>query len=99
VEDDDGNLYAGCNIESASYGLTICAERVAIFAAIAAGARPRRLAVSCGQPADPVTLRTPCGGCRQVMLDQMGSDAEILIDGVGPFTVGELLPHGFRLSQ
>ena len=98
VEGDDGRMYRGCNVESASYGLTVCAERVAIFSAIAAGARPVRLAVTCleGDPADATSL-TPCGACRQVMLDQMGPDAEVLIDGVGRFTVDDLLPHGFRL--
>lgn len=98
VEGDDGRIYYGCNIESASYPLTICAERVAIFSAIAAGAKPRRIAVSClqGDPSDPTSL-TPCGACRQVMLDQMGPDASVLVDGVGQFTVDELLPHGFRL--
>lgn len=98
VEGDDGSIHVGCNIESASYGLTICAERVAIFAAIAAGARPVRLAVTClgGNPADPTSL-TPCGACRQVMLDQMNAEARVIIDGVGEFTVGGLLPLGFRL--
>lgn len=99
VETDTGTVFRGCNIESASYGLTICAERVAIFSALASGVRPVRLAVAClkGDPADPTSL-TPCGACRQVMLDQMGPDAEITIDGVGVFTVVDLLPLGFRLS-
>ena len=98
VEADDGGIYHGCNVESASYPLTMCAERVAIFSAIAAGANPRRIAVSClwGDPADPNSLM-PCGACRQVMLDQMGPDAQVLVDGVGEFTVAELLPRGFRL--
>jgi cytidine deaminase len=98
VDGSDGKVYRGCNIESASYGLTVCAERVAIFSTIASGARPERLAVTCvnADPNDPTSL-TPCGACRQVMLDQMGPDAEVLIDGVGRFTVGDLLPHGFRL--
>lgn len=99
VEASDGTVYPGCNIESASYGLTVCAERVAMFSAIAAGARPLRLAVTClrGDPTEATTL-TPCGACRQVMLDQMGPDAEVLIDHVGRFTVADLLPLGFRLA-
>ena len=98
VETEDGTIFRGCNIESAAYPTTICAERVAIFAALAAGAKPRRLAVSClkGDPSDPTSL-TPCGGCRQVMLDQMGTDAPVMVDGVGEFAVGDLLPYGFRL--
>lgn len=100
VETVNGQIYLGCNIESASYGLTVCAERVAIFAALAAGAAPTRLAVTCpnGDPSDPTSL-TPCGACRQVMLDQLGPNAEVLIDRVGTFTVADLLPLGFRLPQ
>jgi cytidine deaminase len=98
VQADDGQIYRGCNIESPSYPLTVCAERVAIFSAIAAGARPLRLAVSClrGDPTDPSSLM-PCGACRQVMMDQMGPDAPVLIDGVGEFSVAQLLPEGFHL--
>jgi cytidine deaminase len=98
VEADDGQIYRGCNVESASYSLTMCAERVAIFTAIAAGASPRRLAVSClqGDPADPGSLM-PCGACRQVMRDQMPPDATVIVDGVGEFSVAELLPVGFRI--
>lgn len=98
VEADDGKIYSGCNIESASYGLTMCAERVAIFNAISNGAKPLQIALSClrGDPGDPNSLM-PCGACRQVMMDQMGPDAFVFIDGVGKFTVGQLLPKGFRL--
>jgi cytidine deaminase len=100
VEASDGQTFAGCNVESASYGLTICAERVAIFATIAAGATPTRIAVTCleGDTSTPTSL-TPCGACRQVMLDQLGPDARVLIDGVGEFTVNDLLPLGFRLPE
>lgn len=98
VEAADGRIFHGCNVESASYGLTVCAERIAIFAAIAAGAAPQRIAVTCllGDPSVPMSL-TPCGACRQIMLDKMGPDAEVLVDGVGTFTVDDLLPLGFRL--
>jgi len=98
VEADDGCVYPGCNVESPAYPLTICAERTAIFSAIAAGARPVRIAVTClrGDPSDPVSLM-PCGACRQVMLDQMGPDARVIVDRVGELSVGDLLPMGFRL--
>jgi cytidine deaminase len=98
VQTEAGHVFLGCNIESPSYGLTICAERVAIFAARAAGATPTAIAVACvrGDPQVPSSLM-PCGACRQVMLDQMGSEARCYIDGVGEFTVAELLPLGFRL--
>lgn len=95
---EDGTIFQGCNIESASYGLTVCAERVAIFAAVAAGAKPHLLAVSCreGDASEPGSLM-PCGACRQVMLDQLRGEALVLVDGVGQFTVEELMPRGFRL--
>jgi cytidine deaminase len=98
VETDDGRVFLGCNIESASYGLTICAERVAIFAARASGADPAAIAVTCvrGDPNTPNSL-TPCGACRQVMMDQMGPEAHCYVDGVGEFTVADLLPMGFQL--
>ncbi len=98
VQCDEGRVFRGCNIESASYGLTICAERVAIFSAVAQGARPTRLAVTCvqGNASTPGSLM-PCGACRQVMLDHMGPDAAVIVNNVGVFTVAELLPHGFQL--
>lgn len=75
LEDQDGRFHTGCNIESASYGLTVCAERVAAFRAIAEGARRfRRLAVA----ADTETLTPPCGACRQVLWELCG-DIEILL--------------------
>ena len=98
VQAIDGQLYCGCNVESASYGLSMCAERVAIFNSISAGARPIAMAVSCldGDPAQPESLM-PCGACRQVMLDQMGPDGAVYVDRVGAFSVAELIPRGFRL--
>lgn len=100
VETESGAVVLGCNIESASYGLTICAERVAIFAALAAGERPARIALTCvrGDPSMPVSL-TPCGACRQVILDQLGPDAVVIIDRVGEFSIDDLLPYGFRLPS
>jgi cytidine deaminase len=98
VEDASGAVFVGCNVESASYGLTICAERSAIFSAVAAGAeRPfRALAVTCldAQPAGC----SPCGACRQVMIEHMGVKGTVLVDGVGTYACGELLPYGFSLD-
>jgi cytidine deaminase len=75
IEDADGRIYPGCNIESSSYGLTICGERCALFAAIAAGARAfRRVAVVTDSP----RLTPPCGACRQVLWDFCG-DIEIVL--------------------
>jgi cytidine deaminase len=96
----DGQVYAGCNVENASYGLTVCAERIALFSAVAAGhRRVPRLAVSCvdaGPELGP-NGRMPCGACRQVMAELMGLDGEVLVDGVGQFTVSDLLPRAFTL--
>jgi len=100
VMDADKVVYGGCNIESASYGLTVCAERVAIFNAIASGSRKLiRLAVTCvDAPPGPVSFRMPCGACRQVMAELLQPSAEIMVEGVGVFTLDELLPNAFRLG-
>ena len=97
----EGRRFVGCNVENASYGLTVCAERVAIWSAVAAG-HPRigHLAVACvDAPVDaaPAT-RMPCGACRQVMTELLTPDAVVDVDGVGRFTLSELLPRGFRLA-
>ena len=97
----DGRVFAGCNVENASYGLTICAERVALFNAVSADARDIvRVAVSCQKKAgqSPETLM-PCGACRQVLAEFMRSDGEVLVDGVGVFTVAALLPQPFQLDR
>ena len=97
----DGPVVVGCNVENASYGLSLCAERVALFAAVAAGhGRVGRLAVACvdAGPELGVAGRMPCGACRQVMAELMGPDGEVLVDGVGAFRVADLLPSAFTLS-
>jgi cytidine deaminase len=94
-----GQIFAGCNIENASYGLTTCAERVAVFAAVASGARViRRIAVACpkGDRSRPSTLM-PCGACRQVLAEFAAPDCVVLIDGIGPILLYELLPQPFHL--
>ena len=97
VVDARGSVYLGCNVESASYGLTVCAERNAIFGAIAAGAaRPfAALAVTCLDTDKPCP---PCGACRQVMAEHLRVDASISVDGLGEFRIGDLLPHAFMLE-
>jgi cytidine deaminase len=98
LEDAAGTIHVGCNVENASYGLSICAERSAIFAAIAAGAaRPfAALAVACVD-ASPGGC-SPCGACRQVISEHFSSDAPICVDGLGRFTSDQLLPDSFRLQ-
>ncbi len=96
----DGRVFSGCNVENASYGLTICAERNAIFAAIAAGARRiQAIALVCVDAADdaPAASRMPCGACRQVIAEFAPPDTPVHIEGVGTMTVAELLPSAFRL--
>jgi cytidine deaminase len=95
VQDAQGTIYIGCNVESASYGLTICAERNAVFAAISAGAqRPfTALAITC---LDGACM--PCGACRQIISEHLPADAIVAVDGVGAFSVAGLLPHAFRMS-
>jgi cytidine deaminase len=98
VQAADGTVHVGCNVESASYGLTVCAERNAVFAAIGAGAaRPfTALALTCLDAETGGCM--PCGACRQVIHEHLAPDAPIYVDGVGQFTAGQLLPHAFTLE-
>ena len=94
-------MFAGCNVENASYGLTVCAERVALWAAVAAGAKVIRcLAVACvGASAEASAgSRMPCGACRQVMAELMTADSRVLVEGVGEWRVADLLPSAFQLE-
>jgi cytidine deaminase len=97
-----GRIFAGANVENASYGLTVCAERTAAFAAVLAGAGPfEAVAVACvdaPQGSDPTGLM-PCGACRQVLAEFAGPDTPVVVDRVGTFTVAELLPLAFRLRS
>ena len=97
----DGTVVSGCNVENASYGLTICAERVALFSCVARGLQPLELAVSCVDALDdaPPASRMPCGACRQVMQELMPQHATVHIDGVGARRLEELLPDAFALGS
>lgn len=93
-------IYTGCNVENASYGLTICAERVAIFKAISEGNKNiTSIAVSCIDAAkgDEDKLKMPCGACRQVISEFSNEDTIVLVDGVGRFGIKEILPKAFKL--
>jgi cytidine deaminase len=90
----------GCNVENASYGLTICAERAAIFSLVESGLKQfKKLIVVCpdAKPEHPAQYRMPCGACRQVMAEFAAPDAQIIVDGVGVFTMEDLLPKAFKL--
>jgi cytidine deaminase len=97
---DDGRVFAGCNVENASYGLSVCAERVAVFCAIAAGTRRLVAAAVCTPDGG-----TPCGACRQVLLEFADAPESFTVWVVSPdrvvarHTLAELLPHGFRLND
>lgn len=96
VLDDKGRVFSGVNIENASYGLTICAERVAIFAALAAGARRISAVAVTAKKLKPVA---PCGACRQVMAEFCDPKAPVFSDAgrgrVLTWTVDSLLPGPF----
>lgn len=98
LETDGGRVFTGCNIENASYGLTLCAERVAIFKAVSEGERRfRRLVVV----ADTRRLTPPCGACRQIIWEFCGDIEVILANPKGKTTVRRmrrLLPQPFDAS-
>ena len=99
LEAPDGSIVPGCNVESASYGLTVCAERVAVFAGVARGFRCfRRVAVVTDTP----TPTAPCGACRQILWE-FAPDAEVLLANlkgvVVRYTVRELIPGAFDAKQ
>jgi len=95
-----GRIYTGANIEISSYGLTLCAERAAMAAAISEGAGPiSHIAISCidAAPDAPPSMRTPCGACRHWIAD-LAPAAIIYIDGINhDFTSEDLLPLAFTL--
>jgi cytidine deaminase len=98
VEDASGRIFAGCNVENATYGLTICAERVAIFKAISEGARKfTRVAVV----ADTDVLTPPCGACRQILWEFCG-DVELVMANLAGQSettrLGALFPRAFDAS-
>jgi cytidine deaminase len=93
-----GRTATGCNVENASYGLTVCAERAAVFAAVAAGGAERLAAVAVHSPrARPCP---PCGACRQVLAEFGGDDLAVVLEAADGrpevTTLGALLPRAFR---
>lgn len=98
IEDIEGRIFTGCNVENATYGLTVCAERVAIFKAISEGARTFvRVAVV----ADTDVLTPPCGACRQILWEFCGDVAVTLANLQGKtetIRLGTLFPRAFDAS-
>ena len=99
----DGKTFTGCNVENASYGLTVCAERNAIFAAVAASSvqpQGKIKLVAVAVATEPRVAGSPCGACRQVIWE-FGSGAVVYYqgeNGIKESTIAELLPDGFILE-
>ena len=95
----DGSVVSGCNVENASYGLTNCAERTAVFSAIAAGTSTFK-AIAIAASKDPTPY--PCGACRQVLAEFCSPDLPVHIATGETYTtipLGELLPHAFEPKE
>ena len=94
---DDGVIFSGCNIENASYGLSNCAERTAIFKAVSEGKKTFKQLVVTGKTTGPIS---PCGACRQVMVEFCEPDMPVLLTNTNgdkyETTVKELLPGAFQ---
>jgi cytidine deaminase len=98
IEDAEGRIHTGCNVENATYGLTVCAERVAVFKAISEGVRKfRRVAVA----ADTDRLTPPCGACRQILWEFCGDVEIVLVNLRGQtetYRLKDLFPKPFDVS-
>ena len=93
-----GEVFEGANIENASYGLSICAERTAAFAGVITGAHRLEAVVVCTDASPP---SSPCGACRQVLLEFAPDPAAVMVIAINPrgerrsWTLAELIPDGF----
>jgi cytidine deaminase len=93
-----GEVFQGANVENASYGLTICAERVAVFAAAIAGPHELQAIAVCSDASPP---SSPCGACRQVLLEFARDPTAVTVTAINPagerrsWTLAELIPDGF----
>jgi cytidine deaminase len=98
VEDSDGRIYTGCNVENATYGLTVCAERLAVFKAISEGAAKLvRVAVV----TDASKLTPPCGACRQILWEFCGNITVVMANlsgGLESITMEQIFPRPFDAS-
>lgn len=94
---EEGNLYSGVNVENSSFGLTNCAERTAIFSAVTEGERKFKTMVIAS---DSEEFITPCGACRQVMMEICGGDIEVVLNNgnneIRILKLEELLPLSFN---
>ncbi len=96
----DGKVFTGANVENSSYGVTLCAERSALSAAISSGARHiTEIAVACidADKSSGVSQLMPCGACRQWLSD-LAPDGIVFVDGIKEeFRVADLMPYPFRI--
>jgi cytidine deaminase len=94
---EEGNLYSGVNVENSSYGLTNCAERTAIFKAVTEGERKFKTIVIASDSEDFIT---PCGACRQVMMEMCGKDLDVVLSNsdneIRILKMEDLLPLSFN---
>lgn len=100
IETSTGKLYSGCNIENMSFGLTVCAERVAIFKAISEGETSfKRIVIVSADDSLPL----PCGACLQVMSEFCDGNFEVILcsgnNNIETYKLKELFPKPFRLTQ
>lgn len=97
IDADCAHVFAGCNIENASYGLTICAERAAICAGISAGfTRIKKIAIAVlDADGNPTIAFTPCGACRQFISEFSDDKTLVIVDNKRVWFVNELLPFAF----
>jgi len=99
---ENGEIITGCNVENASYGLTICAERNAIFAAVARGISSFKAVANV---ADGDAVAFPCGACRQVLSETLRADTPVYVasvkhpETIHSLTMGGLLPHAFKFKE
>ena len=99
---ESGEVYTGCNVENASYGATLCAERTAFAKAVSCGERKfKKIAIAGGKGETVDGGFPPCGMCRQVMAEFCSPDFEVLVvtgaSTYTAYTLGELMPAAFRL--
>ena len=97
LEDESGGFHTGVNIENSSYGLTICAERAAIFSAVSNGHDKFRRILIYSPDGEPF----PCGACREVLAEFCSEDFQVTVASPGTlrhFSLIELLPHRFKIG-
>ncbi len=100
----NGNIYKGCNIENASYSLTNCSERTALFSAIANGEKEfEAICIVGGRNGKITDYAMPCGACRQVLAEFCGADFKVFVgvseNDIKEYKLSELLPYSFDKSK